>query len=148
MELTTKSRLCMHSSSMLESSSAHHYKRVTWRTKNSLRQHAQASIWASALTDSMHLEANLFQLSVGQDASAVEHEGWLHHLRMEVLVWICLEFVPLSQDDNCMRAFHRLVWRLRENQPALVDLHVMVLKLAHGILFLHLGIIHMHHGPM
>merc|ERR1719384_855397 len=47
-----------------------------------------------------------------------------------------------------MRTLHCLVWRVRKDQSVLVDLHVVVLELAHGILFLHLRVVYMHDGSI
>merc|ERR1719384_2874101 len=102
----------------------------------------------TTLSDGMHLEADVFQFPVVQNASPVEHEGWLHHLRMEILVWVALELIPLCQDNDGMRTIHRLIWRVRKDQSVLVDLHVVVLELAHGILFLHLRVVYMHDGSI
>merc|ERR1719251_830066 len=47
-----------------------------------------------------------------------------------------------------MRTIHRLIWRVRKDQSVLVDLHVVVLELTHGILFLHLRVVYMHDGSI
>merc|ERR1719410_1406063 len=47
-----------------------------------------------------------------------------------------------------MCTIHCLIWRVRKDQSVLVDLHVVVLELAHGILFLHLRVVYMHHGSI
>merc|ERR1719422_2560244 len=81
-----------------------------WHNTNpSLLKHTQSSVLAPTLANGMHLKADVFQLLVVQDASTIEHEGWLHHAGMEVLVWVCLEFIPLRQHDDRMCTIYCLV---------------------------------------
>merc|ERR1719410_1676313 len=87
--------------------------RLSWcDTSPSLLQHTQSSVLAPTLANGMHLEADVLQFLVVQDASAIEHEGWFHHLGVKVLVWVCLEFIPLRQHDDRMCTSHNLLWCL------------------------------------
>merc|ERR1711976_260273 len=67
---------------------------------------------------------------------------------MELVVWIGLELVPLSEDYQGMRSIHCLMWGVGEDKPAFVYLHVMVGELGQGIFLLHFGVIDGDHSPL
>jgi len=113
-----------------------------------LAEDAQLPIGAPALADCMHLEANVLQTAVVQDAAPIEEERGLLHSGIEFVVGVGLEFVPLREHDESMGALHCLLRRLREDEATLVDLHVVVCELGHCILLLHLRVIDMNTGAI
>merc|ERR1712203_644213 len=96
-----------------------------------LSEHIQAPISTSTLANCVDLETNVFECLVVQDPPTIKHAGRLHHLRIELFVWIHLELVPFRQHDECMRTIHSLEGTAAENKLVLIDRHVVVLELGH-----------------
>merc|ERR1712028_171827 len=113
-----------------------------------LVENVQFSIGPPTLADGMHLEANPFKFSVVQYATTIEEECRLHHRIVELAVWVQFELVPLCQHGNRMCFLHCLLRSAAEDQPLLIDLHVVVLELFHGVLLLDLGVEDMHNGTI
>merc|ERR1712066_1040730 len=118
------------------------------RGNSAFRQKAETAIGPPTLADRMHLEANFFELSVVQDTTTIEEECRLHHRTVELGIWVLFELVPLCQHGNRMCRLHCLPRGAAEDQPAFVDLHVVILELSHGILLLDLGVEDMHTGTI
>merc|ERR1719203_443754 len=78
----------------------------------------------------------------------IEEECRLHHRIVELAVWVPSKLVPLCQHGNRMCFLNCLLRSAAEDQPLLIDLHVVVPELFHGILLLDLGVEDMHNGTI
>ena len=113
-----------------------------------IRECTQPPVGSSPFANGVHLEADIFEHSVIENATPIEEEGWLHHRVIELVIWIRLELIPLGEHNKRMSSINCFLRTVGENESALVNLYVMVLELGQSIFFLHLWIVDGHDGAI
>ncbi|KAJ8533423.1 hypothetical protein ON010_g13832 [Phytophthora cinnamomi] len=101
--------------------------------------------------DDVHLGAELGDLIVRQDVAAVEEEGGLGHVLVDLGVVERLELVPLGERGDGVRVLGglvRVVVHLEQlpHERVTCGVHPLVLELVHHVLQLDLRVVHGHVG--
>ena len=71
-----------------------------------IRECTQPPVGSSPFADGVHLEADIFEHSVIENATPIEEEGWLHHRVIELVIWIRLEVIPIGEHNKCMKSIN------------------------------------------
>lgn len=80
-----------------------HKLRASWRYSCAISAVDLLHEGVQGLAKRIHNETQGTKMIVIKDITPIEDEGWLDHGIIDGCIVVVLEFLPLSEDQNCMR---------------------------------------------